>query len=209
MRRGVPGTMERKKEGSLHLSFSSFPSRAPFSHASGVSSYLVLRVAIQVKTTGHQSIQGRNLYQPWLNYLAAKRKEKQLYCSRRVGGGMVMLSRKFFQMYSFQHSWGSIKADFYYWNLSTFVPFWNLCIQNRSPNLQAPGPKLLTVVYFSSSELLDYFRLHIRVQCSGNIEHSRLFLPPKKENHLPYYKLLRVDMCYTITTRWVFVRNNQ
>lgn len=211
MRRGEPGTMERRKEESLHLSFSSFPSRAPFSHASSVFVLSRPPRAVQVKTTGHQSIQDRNLYRPWLNYLAAKRKEKQLYCSRRLGGGHT-LSKIFFRCTVSSILQGSIKANFYYWNHSTFVPFWNLCVQNSSPYLRASGPKLLTVVCsVSSSELLDYFRLHIRFQCSGNIiEHIQDHFCLRKRttiypitNFICVIQLQPDGLLFEISNKWV------
>ena len=189
--------MERRKEGSLHLSFSSFPSRAPFSHASSVSSS-----ACDANKDHWAPVNPGQKPSSALTQLPSGEARQSL---ARWGHA---LSKIFFRYTVSSILRGSIEANFYYWN-STFVPFWNLCVQTRSPYLRGPGPKLLTVVCFSSSELLDYFRLHTRVQCSGNIEHSRLFLPPQKENHLPYYKLLRVDMCYIIATRWVLVRNNQ
>ena len=145
-----------------------------------------------------------------LLYLAAKRKEKQLYCSRRLGGGHT-LSKIFFRCTVSSILQGSIKANFYYWNHSTFVPLWNLCVQNSSPNLQAPGPKLLTVVYFSSSEQLDYFRLHIRFQCSGNIiEHIQDHFCLRKRtiiypitNFICVIQLQPDGFLFEISNKWV------
>lgn len=48
-----------------------------------------------------------------LLYLAAKREEKQLYCSRRLGGGHT-LSKIFFRCTVSSILQGSIKANFYY-----------------------------------------------------------------------------------------------
>lgn len=75
-----------------------------------------------------------------------------------------------FQMYSFQHSSGVNQSQFLLLKSFYFCSLLKSCVQNSSPYLRASGPKLLTVVCsVSSSELLDYFRLHMRFQCSGNI----------------------------------------
>ena len=111
MRRGVPGTMERKKEGSLHLSFSSFPSRAPFSHAS-IAFRLISSSACNPSKDHWAPV---NPGQKPLSALT------QLPSGEAQGEAIVLQSQarwraysleNFFQMYSFQHSSGVNQSQF-------------------------------------------------------------------------------------------------
>lgn len=80
----------------------------------------------------------------------------------------------------------------------TVAHIYGLLVLNYSlsfAQFQVPSCWIIFDCTYASSVVVIYNRTY-----------SRPFLPPQKDNHLPYYKLY---MCYTIATRWVLVRNKQ